>query len=102
MKRYDIWRANVRFEDSPEVKARPVLIIGSAAYIIAYKITGTDRGDELDEYRIRYWHEAGLVKESSVRINKAIKLVKGDMIEKVGELDERDRLILEFRLMTLQ
>lgn len=43
MQRYEIWMANVKFEDSPEVKQRPVMIWNDCAYVIvAYKLTGTD------------------------------------------------------------
>ena len=58
MKRYEIWYANVMFEDMPESKQRPVLVWDDRAFVIAYKMTGTDRGDHKDEYEIKYWKEA--------------------------------------------
>lgn len=99
MERYEIWQAKVKFEDSNEVKARPVLIWNDYAYIIGYKMTGTDRGDDLDEYRIRYWKEAGLSKPTSIRLGKMLKLERQDMLYKIGELDKRERLLFEFRIM---
>ena len=60
MQRYEIWWAQVRFEDTPEIKRRPVLIWNDLAYVIAYKMTSADRGDSREEFRIEYWKEAGL------------------------------------------
>lgn len=92
MERYEIWQAKVKFEETDEVKARPVLII-------AYKMTGTDRGDDQEEYRIRYWKEAGLSKPTSIRLRKVLKLRKDDLLYRIGELDRRERLLFEFRIL---
>lgn len=99
MERYEIWRARVRFEESDEVKERPVLIWNQQAFLIAYKMTGTNRGDGQEEYRIRYWREAGLSKPTSIRLRKVLKLTEDDMVEKIGELDKRERLLFEFRIL---
>ncbi len=98
MNRYEIWYANVRFEDSPDIKERPVLIINDLAYlVIAYKMTGTYReGDR--EVPVKYWQEAGLSKPTYIRISKTLRLEKTDLIKKIGDLDERDRLRLELRI----
>jgi len=99
MERYEIWQARVRFEDSDTVKERPVLIWNSQVFLIAYKMTGTNRGDDRDEYRIRYWKEAGLSKPTSVRLRKVLRLEEGDLQYKIGELDKRERLLFEFRIL---
>lgn len=99
MERYDIWQAKVKFEESDEAKKRPVLIWNNQVFLVAYKMTGTDRGDDQDEYRIRYWKEAGLTKPTSVRLRKVLRLEKGDLLYKIGELDKRERLNFEFRIL---
>ena len=99
MERYDIWQAKVEFEESDEAKERPVLIWNNQVFLVAYKMTGTDRGDDQDEYRIRYWKEAGLTKPTSVRLRKVLRLEKGDLLYKIGELDKRERLNFEFRIL---
>lgn len=99
MERYDIWQAKVKFEESDEAKERPVLIWNNQVFLVAYKMTGTDRGDDQDEYRIRYWKEAGLTKPTSVRLRKVLRLEKGDLLYKIGELDKRERLNFEFRIL---
>lgn len=99
MERYEIWQARVRFEDSDTIKERPVMIWNDRAFLIAYKLTGTDRGDDQDEYRIRYWKEAGLTKPTSIRLCRVLKLTKNDLLYKIGELDRRERLLFEFRIL---
>ncbi len=99
MKRYEIWFAKVKFEDSEEVKERPVMIWNNQYYIIAYKMTGTDRGDNNDEFRIRYWRESGLSKPTSIRLRKVLRLEESDLTRKIGELDKRERLRFELRIM---
>ena len=97
-KRYDIWQANVKFEDTDETKERPVLIWNDLAFVIGYKMTGTDRGDSNDEYRIRYWKEAGLTKPTSIRLNKVVRLKSEKLLYKIGTLDIREQVILDIRL----
>ena len=98
MKRYEIWDAYVRFEDSDEAKIRPVLIWGDYAYIAAYKMTGTDRGDTEIEFSVKYWKESGLDKPTTIRIHKLLKLETTDLVKKRGELDRRDRMRFEVRI----
>lgn len=99
MDRYEIWKAKVKFEDSDEVKERPVMIWNDQIFLVAYKMTGTDRGDDQDEYRVRYWQEAGLSKPTSIRLRKVLRLEKDDLLYKIGELDKRERLMFEFRIL---
>lgn len=99
MTRYEIWQAKVRFEESDEVKERPVMIWNNQMFLVAYKMTGTDRGDDQDEYRIRHWEEAGLTKPTSIRLRKVLRLTKEDLLYKIGELDKRERLLFEFRIV---
>lgn len=99
MERYEIWQARVKFEDTDDVKERPVLIWGGQAYLVAYKMTGTDRGGDQDEYRVRYWKEAGLSKPTSIRLRKVLRLEKDDLLYQIGELDKRERLLFEFRIL---
>lgn len=98
-KRWEIWWAKVKFEDSEEVKRRPVLIINSnVVAIIAYKMTSTNRGDKSPNYQVREWKAAGLTKETSIRFDKVLRLNASDFDTKIGELTERDRLLISNRL----
>ena len=99
MERYEIWQAKVKFEEYDEVKELPVLIWNNQVFLVAYKMTGTNRGDDRDEYRIKYWQEAGLSKPTSIRLRKVLRLTKDDLLYKIGELDKRERLTFEFRIL---
>ncbi|MBQ6735693.1 MAG: hypothetical protein IJR00_12400 [Lachnospiraceae bacterium] len=99
MKRYEIWDAYVKYEGVDHVEIRPVLVWGKNAFIAAYKMTGTDRGDDGKEYRIKYWKESGLSKPTSVRLGKFLKLEDRDMVRFRGVLDKRDQMMLDFRII---
>lgn len=89
--RWEVWFASVRFEDSREVKARPVVITDSGeVYVLALKVTSHAPRDMWDEYALVYWREAGLIKPSTVRISKRLRLKPGDMIRKIGMLHPAD------------
>lgn len=99
VKKWEIHWAFVKFEDSDEVKRRPVLIINeSRAAIVSLKMTGTDRGDDVREYRIVEWAEAGLSKSTSVRLDKILHLQESDLDGKIGELQEIDKLKIGLRM----
>lgn len=97
--KWHIWMANVKFEDSDEVKERPVLIMNNAVYAIsAFKMTGTNRGDKFPEHRIRNCQAAGLTKETSVRLDKLLRLDKSVLTTYVGKLGFEDRFLIESKL----
>ena len=48
MEKYEIWQAKVKFEETDGIKERPVLIWNNQAFLVAYKMTGTNRGDVQD------------------------------------------------------
>lgn len=99
MKRFEIWYANVRFEDSRQIKQRPVLIWNDNAYmVVAYKLTGTDRGDNEKEFKIEHWQEAGLTKPTTIRMEKLLKLQQSDIIKYIGKLDPRDQMRFLMRI----
>ena len=97
IKRWEIWYADVKFEDSDEIKRRPVLVYNNVTFaIVSYKMTSTDRGDGVTEYRVKEWKEAGLDNPTSVRIDKVLRLKEQDFIKKIGQLTVAD--IMQFQL----
>lgn len=96
--RYEIWDAYVKFEESDEVQQHPVMILNDmTAVVIALKITTTNRGDNSEELRVKYWRESGLDHESSIRLNKQVRLQEEDFIRRRGVLDDREILKLRMR-----
>lgn len=99
VKKWEIHWAFVKFEDSDEIKRRPVLIIKeSRAAIVSLKMTGTNRGDNVREYCIVDWAKAGLSKSTSVRLDKILYLQESDLDGKIGELQEIDKLRIGLRM----
>lgn len=96
MKKWDIYLAYVRYEDIPGGKKRPVLVVDddNTAYPIScLKMTGQPRRD--GEYTLIKWREAGLHKETTVRIGKRLNVLEADFIAKIGSLDPVDILKIE-------
>ena len=98
MKRYEIWYAKYKYQDCNHIEIRPVMIWNDTVFVISFKLTGTDRGDTKTEFQIQYWKEAGLAKPTTIRIEKVLRMDHSDFVNKIGELDPRDRLRFELRL----
>ena len=90
--RWDLWWADVAYEDVPVSEKRPVLIYSpETAYIISFKITShSPRQDCWGEYPIKLWKEAGLTRPSTIRCSKKLCLTELDIDEKIGELHPVD------------
>lgn len=92
---WEVWFANVRFEDDPTLsKSRPVLVISDhKVCILSLKITSKPpRNNFYGEYALLKWQEAGLDKQSTVRISKKLKLVERDFSYRIGRLAPIDIL----------
>jgi len=99
LKKWDIWYANVKFEDSNDFKLRPVLIYNeTTCVVISFKMTSVDRGDNKTEYHVREWAKAGLSKPTSIRLDKVLRLQQRDFVRRIGRLSAADILQLELRL----
>lgn len=90
-KPWEVWWAKVRYEDSEEVKTRPILINGkNCGMIIAFKITTHEPRNEWGEYPLAKWRECGLKKESTVRLRHVINIDLSKCISKIGVLHHTD------------
>ena len=88
-KKWDIWLAKIKFEDSQEIKARPVLIVqGDAVFVLSLKMTS--QAKHSDTYSILEWKKAGLLKPTYIRLSKFMKLQNNDFVHKIGRLSEVD------------
>lgn len=93
MQKWDIWLANVRFEDNPEEsKLRPVLVIDKQnMFILSFKMTShTPRQNFYGEYSIKYYKEAGLIKPTVIRLSKKLLLLENEFIHQIGRLHPYD------------
>ena len=90
MFRWEIYTALVKYEDNPDVcEERPVLIIDKD-YVYVLKITSQGHPERQYDVPIENWIEAGLDKESFVRIDKKLCIPKDDFIKRIGRLDSID------------
>ena len=91
IKAWDVWLANVRFEDTPETKKRPVVITETGeSFILALKVTSHEPRNMWGEYRLIEWRAAGLQRQSTVRISKRLKLPESAMVHRIGTLHAAD------------
>ncbi len=95
--RWEVWFASVRFEDSPDRKQRPVVIISpGVAYYLSLKLTTHAPREWCNgEYALQKWSEAGLARPSTVRASKVLQLVDSDFSHKLGRLHPVDILALQ-------
>lgn len=92
MNNWEIWWANVKFEDCEQVKCRPVLVVDQRiSYILSFKITShSARKRYFGEYEIVQWQAAGLEKPSVVRLSKRLELQESDFVGRMGSLSDSD------------
>jgi len=95
-KQWEIWTAQFAYEDAPNIKKfRPILVIENKEFypILGAKITSHKiRNNYPGEYSIKKWKEAGLTKESTIRLSKRLLLEEIDFKEKIGRLSPIDIL----------
>ena len=83
---WEVWYAAVRFEDTPQIKKRPVVVTSSGnIYVLALKVTSHPPRNVWGEYPLQHWKAAGLQKPSTVRIGKRLHLQHSDMVHKIGK-----------------
>lgn len=91
-KRWDIWLADVMFEDLDCSKIRPVLVIdGTDCFVLSLKMTSKGPRVECSgEYQVKQWKEAGLIRPTVIRISKRISLTPDSLRKKIGVLQDMD------------
>lgn len=101
--RWEVWLANVKFEDSNEVKTRPVIVTENKnVYVLCYKVTGQPPKTYLQgEYEIVEWKAAGLDTLSTVRLSQQIKLLPDKFIRKLGNLKTKDIMGIKLSIMSM-
>lgn len=100
--RWEIWEADVPFEEGIGSKCRPVLILSEEeCFIISLKMTShKPRYTKLEgEYEIMKWEEAGLMKPTVIQCSRILKL-KNEMMtgKKYGRLTATDIIGLQAML----
>lgn len=95
--RWDVWAANVKFEDSDTIKPRPVLILADrGTHIICLKMTKT--APRRGEYLLREWQFVGLHFPTTVRIGKVLHMQARDLKYRIGTLSPLDMASIQSML----
>lgn len=100
--RWEIWEADVPFEEGKGSKRRPILILSEEdCFIISLKMTSHEpRYKELEgEFEIMKWKEAGLKKPTVIQCSRKLKLKEEMMTGKqYGRLSATDIVGLQAML----
>lgn len=103
IEKWDIYLAKVSFEDNPdEAKIRPVVISSNGnAFIVAFYTTSQSPKPGYPCYTIKHWQQAGLNRQSNIRLDKAIKLPHTAIISRIGRLTDQDIMHISLELAIL-
>ena len=91
---WDVWLANVPFEDIDESKCRPVVVIQDYCCSVDC-VKMTSHTPRQGEYSLVGWKNAGLKKPTVVRVQKRLNMTAAHLIHKIGHLDPVDILALQ-------
>ena len=94
---WDIYIANVPFEDVPQSKLRPVIILKDFV-LTADCLKMTSKPPRAGEYALQKWHEAGLLKPTTVRISKRLLLNHNALLRRIGAVHPIDILEIQKRI----
>lgn len=94
MKKWDIYLADVPFEDVPKTKIRPVIILDDSTVLIDC-LKMTSQRPRSGEYVLQKWQEAGLLKPTTVRISKRLALNPNLLKKRIGSLHPLDILEIQ-------
>ena len=94
-RKWDVYLANVKYEDIEESKIRPVLILQNGSMVTIDCLKMTSQPPRRGEYTLQKWKEAGLKKQTVVRISKLLQLDSSQIIKRIGRLDLVDIIALD-------
>lgn len=99
MTKWDIYIADVPFEDEPQSKVRPIIILEASTVLIdSLKMTG--QPPRPGEYVLKKWKEAGLLKPTTVRVSKRLSLKPAALKKRIGSLHPIDIIEIQ-KLLSL-
>ena len=96
---WEIWWADVKFDDSDDSKRRPVLVLNSEnTFFIKTDKKTTHEPRDIFDYQIKNLDSCGLNKDSTIRLNKKITIEREKMIAKSGKLSKQDIVFVKLIL----
>jgi hypothetical protein len=88
---WEIWLADIPFEDNSGSKVRPVIILNRTTGRLNV-LPLTTHEPRLGDYDLPHWAEAGLPKPSAVRIPKLSYIATSAVIKKIGDVHSEDKI----------
>ena len=86
----EVWWLNFPFSDQNKKKHRPAVVIdGNRIAVLAMYVTSKNKPNPYS-IKITDWEQAGLPKESWVRIDRVVQIEEVDIDLKIGELSVHD------------
>jgi mRNA interferase MazF len=95
LRRGEVVLIRVEFHQTPGGKLRPAVVLLDSGDddFVAAPITSRPRSSDFD-VPIQHWREAGLNTPSTIRVHKLTVLAKHEIVRRLGELVEVDRVAL--------
>ena len=97
MKKYDIYWADFAFEDTNEVKRRPVVIIENGTVVDIAKVTKHKPRYKYDLVLLD-WEKEGLSTKSTIRLDKRMRVSQDHLKKYIGHLSDKDIQRIEAKL----
>ena len=97
MKKYDIYWADFAFEDTNEVKSRPVVIIENGTVVDIAKVTKHKPHYKYDLVLLD-WEKEGLSTKSTIRLDKCMRVSQDHLQKYIGHLSDKDIQRIEAKL----
>ena len=94
-RKWEVWFAKVKYEDSDDVKKRPILITGENKGLIMFLKMISQRARDKSDYPLKHWAKVWLDKETVVRTSKICQLIDSDFVWKMGRLSEYDLIRIQ-------
>lgn len=93
MTKWDVYIAMVPYEDLPQAKPRPVIVLSDTGNMVAC-IKMTSKQPRPGEYVLQKWQAAGLRKPTTVRLSKRLLLKPAAFKKRLGSLHPIDILAI--------
>lgn len=93
---WDVWFAEFPYEDTSEVKERPVIVISvEPLEVLSIKVTShAPRANDKYDIALSKWQEAGLKKPSTARVSQMSYLDPSKFKKLIGVLAMDDRIAI--------
>ncbi len=96
--KWDIYLANVPYEEIAQAKIRPVIVLDDQTVLVDC-LKMTSKPPRPGEYELQQWQAAGLKKPTTVRISKRLALSNTAFIKRIGSLQPVDIIEISKRLL---